>query len=304
MTVTTAEKNALTDYESVRHRLPAGRPLETPIYKRSQSLADIASPFTVIFLDAYGVINIGDDLIPGVVEVISDLRSRDKQVMVISNSAGYPKSTMLQRLARQGLELSAEQVVTSREAVLERLKAEPSHKWGLMIQKGADLEDFQSINFGVLDDDPLVYKTADAFLLIGSEDWSEHRQNLLVEASIDRPRPVLVGNPDLYAPRNGFFSREPGYYGHDLADKTGVQPVFLGKPFPEIFNLAFERIAGSPSAQQILMVGDTLHTDILGGQAMGLSTALVTEHGGLRGMNVDEAVSRAGVVPDFIIPRI
>lgn len=304
MIVTAVEKDVLAGYESVRHRLPAGRSLETPTYKRRQSLAEIASPFAVIFLDAYGVINIGDDLILGVAEVVSDLRSAGKQVMVISNSAGYPKSKMLQRLARQGLDLSADQVVTSREAVLERLKFEPAHKWGLMIQDGADLEDFQSLNFGLLGDDPLVYKTADAFLLIGSEDWSEHRQNLLVEASIDRPRPVLVGNPDLYAPRNGFFSREPGYYGHHLADKTGVQPVFLGKPFPEIFNIAFDRITGSPSAEQILMVGDTLHTDILGGQAMGLSTALVTEYGGLQGMNVDEAVSRAGVMPDFVIPRI
>ena len=38
------------------------------------------------------------------------------------------------------------------------------------------------------------------------------------------------------------------------------------------------------------MVGDTLHTDILGGRQMGFSTSLVTGHGALVGLDVGAVV--------------
>jgi hypothetical protein len=41
--------------------------------------------------------------------------------------------------------------------------------------------------------------------------------------------------------------------------------VFFGKPFPAIFNMARERIRPGVPDERVLMVGDTLHTDILGG---------------------------------------
>ena len=50
------------------------------------------------------------------------------------------------------------------------------------------------------------------------------------------------------------------------------------------------------------MVGDTLHTDILGGAAAGLHTALVTGFGALLGLDVDTAIRKAGIVPDIILP--
>jgi ribonucleotide monophosphatase NagD (HAD superfamily) len=49
------------------------------------------------------------------------------------------------------------------------------------------------------------------------------------------------------------------------------------------------------------MVGDTLHTDILGGAQAGWKTVLVTDHGLLRGENVEQAIARSGIVPDYIV---
>jgi HAD superfamily hydrolase (TIGR01450 family) len=250
------------------------------------------------------VINVGNHLIPGAAEAVNNLLDTGKYVTVISNSAGYAKRQMLERMTGLGLPLSAEQIVTSREAILARLQSEPPRKWGLMIQDDADLDDFQGLDFERLGDDPATYDAVGGFLLIGSEDWNAHRQDLLIAASRQNPRPVLVGNPDLYAPRDGFFSTEPGFYAHDLADQSDIEPLFLGKPFPEIFEMAMARLPISCAAHQVLMVGDTLHTDILGGQAAGMATALVTNHGGLKGRDVNAAIARAGIVPNFVIPRM
>lgn len=304
MATTTSGRHSVLTYESIRYRLPAHHPPESLAYRRGSCLEEIAHPFPVVFLDAYGVINVGNHLIPGAAEAIGNLINNGKHVTVISNSAGYSKQQMLQRMSRLGLTLSSEQIVTSREAVLSRLRSEIPRRWGLMIQEGADLDDFRFLDFEILGDDATTYEAVDGFLLIGSEGWSTHRQELLIAASRHNPRPVLVGNPDLYAPRDGFFSIEPGFYAHDLANNSDVEPQFSGKPFPEIFELAMARLPISWTAQDVLMVGDTLHTDILGGRSMGMSTALVTDHGGLKGKDINAAITRAGIVPDFVIPRM
>jgi len=54
---------------------------------------------------------------------------------------------------------------------------------------------------------------------------------------------------------------------------------------------------------RILMVGDSLHTDILGAQAAGIRSALVTGYGVLCGADVAAAIAHAGIRPDYILPR-
>ena len=114
------------------------------------------------------------------------------------------------------------------------------------------------------------------------------------------PRPLVVGNPDLVAPRESGLTIEPGYWAHELQDRTGIAPRFFGKPYAEAFAIA---LAGSMGGRYA-MIGDTLHTDILGGQAAGLETILVTDHGLFAGRDATAYVSRSGIVPDVMMPSI
>jgi glycerol 3-phosphatase-2 len=149
-----------------------------------------------------------------------------------------------------------------------------------------------------------AYANAEGFLMFGASAWSEPRQALLEQAMKDSPRQVLVGNPDLVAPVESGLSREPGHYAHRLANATGIEPVFFGKPFPAIFDMARERIRPGVPDERVLMVGDTLHTDILGGtgrrfphradrRATAFSTARIRPR----------AIAESGIVPDFILDR-
>jgi len=100
------------------------------------------------------------------------------------------------------------------------------------------------------------------------------------------------------------LSREPGWFAHKLADATGIEPVFFGKPFPDIFEMSRTRFERPTPPERVLMVGDTLHTDILGGHQAGFATALVTGYGSLTNLDVTNAIRRSAIVPDFIIDRI
>ena len=51
------------------------------------------------------------------------------------------------------------------------------------------------------------------------------------------------------------------------------------------------------------MVGDSLHTDILGARAAGVASALVAGYGFFAGQDVASAIEKAGITPDIIVER-
>lgn len=294
------QSEALAAYEAARPRLPAagagGACAPVP------DLAALASRFDVFLLDAFGVLNIGETAIPGAVGRVADLRAAGKRVLVLTNAASTPADGLVAKFARLGYDFAACEIVSSREALVRAVAAEPPRRWGVMIPEGAALPDLAGIDVVPLADDPEPYGAADGILLLGSGDWSEARQTRLETALADRPRPVLVGNPDIVAPREAGFTREPGHYAHRLADRTGIRPRFFGKPFPEVFAIALGR-AGPAEPRRAVMVGDSLHTDILGAQAAGIASALVTGYGFLAGTDAAEAIGTTGIRPDFVLER-
>lgn len=284
---------AFAAYLDASPRLPRARHPAAP--RRAGGLVEAAEGFDAVLLDAYGVLNVGERAVPGAAAAVAAMRAAGRRVMVVSNSAAYPKSAMLARFAAMGFDFAAHEVTTSREALLARMAGLESRRWGAMI--GADRAEFEDAV--PLRDDPVAYAGADGFALIGSDGWSEGRQALMEAALRDRPLPVLVGNPDIVAPREDGLSLEPGHYAHRLAAAGLVAPEFLGKPFPAIFDLALSRLHPAPS--RVLMVGDTLHTDILGGAAMGFATALMTGYGALARTSAEDAIAASGIVPDIVL---
>ncbi len=73
-----------------------------------------------------------------------------------------------------------------------------------------------------------------------------------------------------------------------------------------MFTYAFEHLNSSGTIygkEEILMVGDTLSTDILGGNKFGLKTMLVLS-GNTRGENADLWINSSGIIPDYICDSI
>ncbi|MGR3290794.1 MAG: HAD hydrolase-like protein [Paracoccaceae bacterium] len=154
-------------------------------------------------------------------------------------------------------------------------------------------QELEHLDAGFLQEDAGVYDQVGEILLIGSSGWTETRQELLEASLCNNPRPVLVANPDTLAPQETCLSKQPGHFAHRLADVTGVTPEFFGKPFNNIFAMA--RLPEDTDPARVVMVGDTLQTDILGGRVAGLKTALRTSHGSLKGMNVNDVIDRSGI---------
>jgi len=291
---------AFESYERVRHRLPVAKAGAS--CTRLPDLDALADDMDVFLLDAFGVLNIGETAISGVPERIAGLQKAGKRVMIVSNAAGFPHAKLMEKYKNLGYNFAPEDVITSRKATLHALRNAPPMKWGLMATQSLGRGDIEPFDMVYLAEDPAEYDAAEAFVLLGSAVWTETRQALLEASLRNAPRPVYVGNPDIVAPREDGFSIEPGHFAHRLADQTGVEPQFFGKPFGNIFDLAFAQIDKIDLGRTV-MVGDSLHTDILGGQAAGLKTALIAGYGFFAGHDVAGPIATSGIQPNYILQR-
>ena len=290
---------AIARYRAISSRLPAATFPER--FGRADGLNSLAAGFDAFVLDAFGVLNVGETAIPGAPEFVAALQAAGRQVFVLTNGAKNDAAAALAKYRGFGFDLEAAQVVSSRDAAADALSAHPAGMvWGAASAGDSRIEDLPA-QVIALGDDPEAYDRVDGILLLSSAEWNDDRHELMVASLSKHPRPVIVANPDLVAPREDRLSLEPGHYAHDIQDRTGIEPEFYGKPYRTVFEMVLARLGDVPH-QRIAMVGDTLHTDILGGASMGWRTVLVTDHGLMRGRDVEADMALAGIVPDFIIP--
>lgn len=295
----------LQAYEALRPQLPTAT--FPPHYAQAADLAALTDAYDAFFFDAFGVLNIGETAIAGAAERITALRRAGRRVTVVSNAASVPVAALARKYAALGFDFAPEEIVSSREALRQHLHTLPPQTWGVMAPADADLSDLPGRML------PLApaalaqgdaFERADGFILLAGEGWGAEQQQRLAAALRARPRPVLVGNPDLAAPREHGFSMEPGYFGTALLQAGLCQPQGFGKPYRSVFELALQRLGPAVPRERVLMVGDTLHTDILGGRHAGLHTALVTGQGVSAALDWDNAIRSTGIVPHHVIEHI
>ncbi|MBS0122808.1 HAD-IIA family hydrolase [Aestuariicoccus sp. KMU-90] len=286
-------------YEAIRDRLPAaGAPGRT---RQVAGLLDVADEFDGFLFDSFGVLNVGETAIPGAAECLTALRRMGKRIRILTNAASYTGDAALAKYRRMNLDVARDEIVSSRDVTLAHLgSVAQGLRWGAIAAEDDCFAD--AVGHAMVDllDPGVSWDAVEGFVFLSSARWTVPLQDRLAEALMRRPRPAVIGNPDLVAPREGGLTVEPGFWAHDLQDRTGIVPRFFGKPYPEAFEIALSDMGPGRYA----MIGDTLHTDILGGQAAGLATILVTDHGLFAGQDTAPFIAASGIVPDIALPSI
>ena len=284
-------------YEEIRKRMP-----KTSTPKKFQdinSLLDIAEEGYTFVFDAFGVLYVGETLIPGADKRLDQLRSIGCNIRILTNAASYDRNGAIDKFKRLGLSVKADEIVTSRDATLLCLR---SGTWGAIAAPDDQLRDIPN-DFIRIGHDQSDFDCVDGFVFLSSFGWTNNQQKLLTQSLLRRQRPVLIANADLVAPRDNGFSLEPGNFGHLLLDK-GVKDVsFFGKPFPKVYDL-LEQTLGEVDQDKIIMCGDSLHTDVIGAAARGWKTVLVTRDGLFAGFDTRDFCKRSNLYPDWRLPSI
>ncbi|MGR3623054.1 HAD-IIA family hydrolase [Pseudophaeobacter sp.] len=291
---------AFERYESVRASLPQAEFAQTS--RTGYDLSDTAGEFDAYILDAFGVLNRGETAIEGAVERMAALRALGKRLVVLTNAASYTRQEILAKYHRLGFDFDESEVVSSRDVAFAALpKLADGKPWAAAAAAGDDFSDAPAeVQIEHLFENAELLQYAGGFLLLSTARWGRADTAALRSALLAKPRTLIVANPDLVAPREDGLSQEPGLIAHEVIEHSGLQAEFYGKPFANAFDTALARLSGIPR-HRIAMVGDTLHTDVLGGAAAGIGTILITNHGLFRGHDVTPFINHCGIRPDWIL---
>jgi len=291
-------------YENFKKILPHSQKYSKDIKVRKK-LRNILDEFDVLFLDAFGVINIGDKLIPHIVETLNVARDKGIYLIILTNGATYCSEKKINQFYNLGLEFSYDEIISSRD-VTERFLSihfKPS-KIGVLGNKDERLNIKNSLTIDLIKDIEL-FNEVDSFIFLGTSYWDTDFQDLLKNSLNSNPRPFFVSNPDIVAPHKDYFSIEPGYFSLKLINEGINLPLWFGKPFSTIFEMALEKVqfitGSSIDMSRIGMVGDTLHTDVLGANSIGIKSILMTKYGLLRNQNIASCIKTTGIIPDYLV---
>jgi len=289
-------------YEALRPHMPPSVPPSAPPREVAR-LVEILPHVDALILDGFGVINVGASLIDGIKEVLATAAARDIAVLVLTNGAGQGAEASWVKYRDWGLPITRQQVVSSRDALESALPAVAAGR--AVAALGPAARPLGIGNEITLAGDADLFDRADCFAFLGSAGWDDRLQTALEGALARGGRDLLVGNPDISAPLGGAFSAEPGYWAVRAMQATGIVPHWYGKPHRGAFDLALARLEQVYGRRfdcgRVAMIGDSLHTDILGARAAGLQAVLLTGYGLFCDGGAHDMIKACGIIPDWIV---
>ncbi len=266
-----------------------------------------------LILDSYGVIGLGSAPIAGILDLFDAAKARNMPVVILTNGASQPAARREKGYQDWGLPIIADDIVSSRDAThqfVRQIKQDnPEARFSYLGRHVMPFEDVPGALYGA-EFDEKNWAEADYFIFLGAVGWEADDQNHLEAALAQSPHAkLIIGNPDVSAPVDGSFTFEPGFWGMKANEAVGTELIMAGKPFAPAYQLACEALQKKAEKQgigqpldkaRIGMVGDSLHTDILGAKSFGLHAILLSGYGLMAGRDIDEEARASQIYPDMV----
>jgi 4-nitrophenyl phosphatase len=225
------------------------------------------STIKALILDMDGVIWKGDNSIGNLPDIFRSIEERGLQFIMATNNATLTIENFLNKLAGFGVQLKDWQVINSSLATVHYLHRNVSKSGPLyIIGEHGLIETLKDNGFYHAENDVLA-------VVVGLDRDLNYKKLKNASLLIQAGSPFIGTNLDPTLPTPEGLIPGAGTILAALETASGIVPTIIGKPAPEIYLLALERLGVTP--EQSLVVGDRLETDIAGGQKLGCRTCVV-----------------------------
>lgn len=242
-------------------------------YKHITAIID---EYDAFLFDLWGVVVEGNYNYPGVVDNINYVINKGKKVIFITNA---PRNIphLWSKLTAWGINASKEMIISSGELAVDMIL---NSKEIFAIDKPLIYHLSSNQNDLIKNTQLLTtinINEANILLLTLHYDEGEkvnlNELDSLLQTAVNRKTITICANPDLGIMQQGVYRYCSGYFAAKIK-QFGGSVIYTGKPYPEIYQLALNKLPNIPK-KRILMVGDTFYTDILGSNTIGIDSALV-----------------------------
>lgn len=241
-------------------------------------------------IDMDGVIYHNSRLIPGADRFVNSLIQNDIPFLFCTNNSQRTRRDLVMKLKQLGIEVKEKNIFTSAMATARFLAAQNPHGTAYVIGEGGLLQALHLYGYAIVDSAP-------DYVVVGENRTLTVEAIELAVRLIQKGAKLIATNMDPNCPTEHGLRPGCGAIVSMLEKATGVQAFSVGKPSPIMFHAACDDLQLSPS--QVVVIGDTMETDILGGVQLGCRTILVLS-GGTR----KEDLARYAYRPDFVINSV
>ena len=273
-----------------------------------QSVSELIKQFDVFFLDGFGVLNIGKFPVQGAQQFLKLAKQSDVKVFVVTNAGSKSNRAISDNFKNMGLSIPPSDIISSRMSLTQYLTDTRADlkKVGIVdsFAENISLNGKKGKRLSPLD--PQDWLNVQSIAFLGAVNWNSTWQKCLSHW-LANGNSLWVANPDVASPQGDKLSFEPGFWATAAAAASNSfdRIKWFGKPYPAIFELAIEKVKNNFSDKMLdlnrcAMIGDTLHTDILGAQNLGIKTILFDEFGLLKGYDSECIIKNTGIYPDFV----
>ncbi|EJJ26188.1 TIGR01459 family HAD-type hydrolase [Rhizobium sp. CF142] len=271
-------------------------------------LADLVGAYRGVILDVFGVIHDGVSAFPDACATLGRIRKEGIRICLLSNSPRR-SDEVVQRLETMGIGRDLYHgLITSGELVYEALTESPELPAGSTYFHLGPVELAELLS-GLPMNASMSIEAADFILATG---WSEEgaMTGKLLHAGIAHKLPMICANPDFEILIGDKKVICAGALARDY-EMLGGRVISYGKPYLAAYSKTLEVLCLSEG--QVLAIGDSVATDIVGGKRAGLDTALVltgvhknclTRDGKMDRLMLRDLFRQYDVEPDFILSSL
>ncbi len=237
--------------------------------------------------DMDGVIYHGNKILPGVHEFVNWLIDSKKQFLFLTNSSERSPKELAQKLARMGLDVSADHFYTSALATASFLASQCPGGSVYAIGEPGLVNALYEAGLSMNDYNP-------DYVVFG-ESRSFNYEKIEKAVRLIQNGAKLIGtNTDLTAPgENGIIPACRALIS-PIELTTGQRAYYIGKPNPLIMRHALKKL--NAHREDTAIIGDRMDTDIISGIESELDTVLV-----LSGVTSREDLRLFPYRPKFIL---
>ncbi len=242
-------------------------------------------------LDMDGTFYLGDRIIPGCLEFIEKVVSSNRDYLFLTNNSSHNAPFYVKRLAKMGLEVTRDKILTSGEAACDFLTSAYPGKRVYCLGNEFLLEELVQAGITVDESSPEV-------VLIGFDTTLDYKKMCAVCDFVRSGLPYIATHPDFNCPTETGFVPDIGAIIAFIEASTARRPdVIIGKPYSGIVEAALKRTGCTKD--QLAMVGDRLYTDIKTGNVNNMMSILV-----LSGETTPQMAVESPIKPTLTFDRL
>jgi NagD protein len=241
-------------------------------------------------LDMDGVLVRGRQPIAGSADYVTRLVATGKPFQIFTNNSGFTPESHAEHLRAVGFPVGPDHIYTSALATARYVEICKPRSSAYVIGDHGLVDALQRAGCRMT-------QTAPDFVVLGESTFYDYEQIVAGAYLIARRARFLATNPDVNCPTERGLRPACGSVAALIEKATGRQPYFVGKPNAFMIRGALERLGAR--AEQTIVVGDRMDTDIIAGLESGLKTALV-----LTGVTARADLERFPFRPHNVVERL